>query len=156
MKAAFTQERLAGACAWLYGVWQALGLQHGNGLRHAWLNSPYDRAGFPAFLLWMIPPAVLLFRGAPARQAWFAAGVLVTLAGSLGEVNAVKYLGLAVTTAGFLPGRLSWLHLAAAVCWMPVFGYALRSAGQPAVHAARIVVALSATVLTLRPPAFLK
>lgn len=150
MNPASRQEKIAGCVAWLYCLWQA------RALSHAWMHSPYDRMGLPAFLIWCAPAVWGLLRGGPARQSFFVAGVLVSLAGSLGEVNAVKYVGLALASAGFLrPGLVSWCWLAAAVSWMPVLGFALSSAGQPAVHALRLVLSVCAAVLALRPPAFL-
>ena len=151
MKTTVNHERLAGAAAWLYCVWQARDLQH------AWLHSPFDRAGSAAFLIWCLPPVLCLFRREAVRQGWLAAGVLLSLAGVLTEVNFVKYLGFATVTAGFVPAsRFFWLWLAAAVSWMPVLGWLLGATGPVFVHAVRLVLSMApAAVLLMRPSSIL-
>ncbi|MES2706234.1 MAG: hypothetical protein V4726_06465 [Verrucomicrobiota bacterium] len=145
------QERLAGIAAWLYAVWQS------RDLSHAWMDSPYDKAGFLAFLIWCLPVLLKIWRESPMRMGWFAAGVLISLAGSIGELNFVKYAGLAVVTCGFLPpGRVSWVQLAGAVCWMPLLGWVISSGGVTAVNSLRVITALVTVFVVLRPPAFLR
>lgn len=145
------QERLAGIASLIYCLWQA------RDLANAWAFSPFDKAGSVAFLLWVLPILFKAWSGSPMRMAWFAAGVAISLVGSLGELNFVKYGGLAVTACGFLPvSRVTWLHLAGAVCWMPLLGWLLSSAGTSAVNGLRVLLALASAILTLRPPAFLR
>lgn len=145
------QERLVGIAALFYCLWQA------RGLAHTWADSPFDKAGSVAFLIWALPILYKAWGGAPMRMAWFAAGVIISLLGSLGELNMIKIAGLAVTACGFLPvSRVRWIHLAGAACWMPGAGWLLMSAGPTTVNGLRVLAAIIAAILTLRPPAFLR
>jgi hypothetical protein len=145
------QERLAGAASLIYCLYQA------QDLGHAWTSSPFDRAGSMAFLLWALPILYKAWSGRSMRMTWFAAGVILSLLGSLGDLNAVKYGGLAVTACGFLPVlRVTWIHLAAAACWMPLLGWLLGFTGPAAVNGMRVALALGSALITLRPPAFLR
>lgn len=145
------QERLAGIASLVYCLWQA------RDLPNFWVTSPFDKAGSLAFLIWVLPILYKAWNGSAIRMAWFAAGVVISLLGSLGELNAAKFAGLAVTACGFLPvSRVSWVHLAGAICWMPMLGWFLDFTGTATVNGLRVLLALVTAIITLRPPAFLK
>lgn len=151
MRSSLFQERAAGIAAWLYALWQA------RALGQAWRDSPFDRLGSLAFLLWCAPVLIKAWQGLSVRVVWFAVGVVLSLLGFVSELNAVKYGGLAVVTCGFLPPtRASWVQLAGAVSWMPVLGWVFSSAGTTAVNGARLLIAALTVLIVLRPPAFLR
>lgn len=152
MKSPTLHERLAGIAAWIYAAWQA------RGLAHAWTSSPYDKAGSLAFLIWCVPVLVNIRRGSPMRMGWLAAGVLISLAGTIGDLNFVSYAGLAVVTCGFLPPlRSSWAQLAGSVSWMNLGWFVSSAGGTPATaNALRVLLAAATLLLVLRPPVILR
>lgn len=163
MRSSLFQERAAGIAAWLYALWQA------RALGQAWRDSPFDRLGSMAFLLWCVPVLIRAWQGLPVRTVWFAVGVVLSLLGFVSELNAVKYAGLAVVTCGFLPPtRASWVQLAGSVSWMPALGWVLSSLSlllpnlgdllDPVhiVNGARLLIAALTVLIVLRPPIFLR
>jgi hypothetical protein len=117
----------------------------------AWLHSPFDRTGWIAWLIWCVPAAVQAFRASPTCLAWFPAGVFVSLVGFIGDFHFLEQAGLATVSAGFLSQcRIVWVWLAAAISWMPVFGWAFSFAGTSMVCAGRVVLAVAAAGLTFR------
>jgi hypothetical protein len=104
-------------------------------LLDAWRDSPFDSLGWIALSVWGLPLLVLRREeweegggreGGGASPALLGAGLGMSLLGALGSLNVLQHAGLALSLAGLLPWR--WGHapwLAAAVSWMPVFGWAL-------------------------------
>jgi len=124
-------------------AWQAADLLH------AWRHSPYDRLGWLALVVWAVPAARAVGRGAkPAYGLKLAIGSLIlALVGVLGDLNFLVYWGLA-GTIGSLAGVFgrAWLWLGLAVCWMPVFGWFGSQLHLPAlpVNILRLLAALGA------------
>lgn len=144
--------RLARRAALLLGIvatagaaWQALDLLD------AWRHAPLDRLGWLAFAFWMIPAGVAAgVRGSAAPGRSTIALVLVPCAGLAG-VHVVGHLALAIACWSWMPRRrltLAWL--AGAASWMPALGWVAGAAGDNAVCALRLVLALAALVAGLR------
>ena len=104
---------IAAFCAW-----------HSADLLQAWLHSPYERFGWLAFLIWLIPAARSVFRGVDTSRHFKLAILSLALSfiGTIGDLNFLCYCGLAgiVGAMGGVSGR-AWLWLAMSVCWMPAF-----------------------------------
>ncbi len=144
----------AGVAIALYAAWNA------RNLTAAWLHSPFDRCGAPAFLLWLVPIVWIRAKGpldgarARVSTAAFAAGLVLSFAGVAADLGVVKYAGLAIALAGFLPiqpARFLWLACAAG--WMPAAGWAFSSHGVILVNAMRAAIGLAAMALI---PLFLR
>lgn len=139
------QIKIAGAAICLYAAWNA------RDLVAAWRHSPYDRFGWLAFLLWSFPAALAAARRADASAAWFGAGLAVSLAGEVVDLNIVKHAGLAIAIAGFFKTRAATLvWLACALGWMPALGWALNASGAVAVNALRILAAIVPAIFLRR------
>lgn len=91
-------------------------------LFQAWIHSPFEKLSFIAFLLWLFPltikhtsrPSTLMLIGA----------IAATLLGTIGELNTLKYLGLALAIGSFAPWCIPMpLWLLSAATWMPLFGW---------------------------------
>jgi len=95
------------------------------GLIPAWRHSPYDRLGWLALLLWLVPAARNIAAGAePSRRLVLTLLSLgLALVGVIGDLNFLVYCGLAGVTGALadVSGR-AWLWLVLAGCWMPAFG----------------------------------
>jgi len=146
----------AGIAISLYAAWNA------RDLLMAWLHSPYDRFGYIAFLLWMLPVGCVWFTRhifglavhGHVRAGALAIGLAVSFAGVILDVNAIKYLGLAITISGFLPLQpATYVWLACALGWMPAAGWALSSHAAVLVNCIRIVIGMIALFST---PSFLR
>jgi hypothetical protein len=137
------QTIYAGLAICIYATWSA------RDLLSAWLHSPFDKMGFPALILWLVPLGMIrmarqVFAQTPLKitPAFFGASLVFAFAGNALDLNIVKYIGLAFACAGFLPFRavtVAWLLLA--VVWMPVFGWLLKNIGPVPVNALRVVLA---------------
>lgn len=125
-----------------YCGWQSLDLLG------AWRTSPFERFGWVALLLWLVP----IFAGYASKAAmagvpnsnpvllWLGLGL--SFVGTIGEANALHYAGLACALAGTLPW--SWKQfpwLLSAIAWMPVFGYLVSHQFPKLVLPARLVLA---------------
>lgn len=147
---ALSQPAAAGIAICLYAIWNA------RSLMTAWLHSPYDRWGSIAFLCWIVPVIFLwtvrfFANGAEDRSISTAVpgiALAVSFAGSATDLSALKYLGMALSIAGFLPVRpatLAWLGCAAA--WMPAAGWAFSTYSPALVNSTRAVIGLAALLL---------
>jgi hypothetical protein len=108
----------------LYCAW------HARDLLAAWQHSGFDRCGWLAMVIWCAP---LLFPGASpsgaARSAGtpavtMGAGLLCSFTGTLGALNVLQHVGLAIIVAGRRPW--SWAQtvwLCSALSWMPALGW---------------------------------
>ena len=157
------QPAIAGIAITLYAAWNA------RNVVSAWQHSPFDRRGFPGFLLWSAPlGAVWLSRLVKAQTrnpkpeilhsavspAAFAIALIVSFSGAAADLYVLEYLGLAIALAGFLPVRpVTFAWLACAIAWMPAAGWAFSSEGPVLVNAMRAVIALVAVSMT---PLFLR
>lgn len=134
----------------IYCVWSARDL--------SWQASPYMRGGTLAFIIWGFPVAFGLaydaFMQLPHRMTvlLLAIGLLLSFIGVLGDLNALRYLGLALALAGLLP--FSWpmlIWIPSAASWMPASGYFLSSLPLPLVVTGEVAIALIGTVAMMTP-----
>lgn len=122
----------------------------------AWSSSPLIRWGWAAFLIWIAPAifyvANVRRRGVPREPTLIllAAAVLFTLVGTLGDLNASRYLGLALAVSGFLPWTWAMvIWIPSALSWMPAFGWFLRSLPITAVNLLQVSIAIVGTTAML-------
>ena len=126
----------------VYCGWQS------RDLLGAWRSSPFERFGWVALVLWLVPLIVEQARnaGSPGARAGSSGlswtGLGLTSLGTIGEVNALQYAGLACALAGILPWswrKFPWLL--SAVSWMPAFGYLVSQPWPDLVLPARLALA---------------
>ena len=142
---------------WVETVVVVFAALQAHSLLTAWLDSPYDRAGSVAFLLWLTPAGHMLWRyrgRGPTNRTMVLTALAISLAGGVCNLNVLKYAALALAIAGRWPMRgmreIGWLALSLA--WMPVFGVMLGAHANTPVwvaNAARITLGLAAAILGL-------
>lgn len=106
-----------------YGAWVT------RGLWETWIWTPYDRLGWLAFFLWLLPvlwPGAAAWRGALSlwtRRLVLGAAVGFFLLGAAADINALHHAGLAAVIVSFArrPGYVFWA--AGAIAWMPAAGW---------------------------------
>jgi len=141
-------HRAAGSAVCAYALWNA---RH---LAVAWLHSPFDRCGFPSFLLWLIPLVWHWHASAheerPALSfSFFFVALVLSFVGVALDLNAIKSLAFAVSLAGFLPIRpATFLWLGCAFAWMPAAGWLFTALGPMPVNCLRIALGIAAASLT--------
>ena len=111
-------------CILIYALWNSLELFH------SWIGAPYERFSWIFFLLWCAP---LVYYGILQWQEkkticlnipllWIS--LFLSFIGLLGDLNAVKYWGLAFALASFMPwGSLLIIWIAGSISWMPAIGW---------------------------------
>ncbi len=144
----------AGVAITVYAAWNA------RIVLGAWQHSPFDRCGFVAFILWIVPVACLFVarrlteRPTQASSAAFGIALLLSFAGVAMDLSVLEYAGLAIALAGFLPVQgATFVWLVCAAAWMPAAGWAFSAHGYITVNAMRVAVGLLAVFLT---PLFLR
>lgn len=136
---------LVGLAVPLFCAWQA------RDLITAWQHSPHDRLGWLALLVWLAPVARRVAGKARGKaRAELAASFILMgaaigcgLASELTELHFLGHVALALAMAGWL--KNSWrslLWLAAAVAWMPVFGWWLAPVSGALILPLRLALAL--------------
>lgn len=95
-----------------------------------WFTNPFDRLGWLAFALWILPIGIhaqrtgLPFAGSGRLRPWLlGGGVALICLGDVGTLNAIKYGGVALIFMGFAPRPGRWLWALTAVAWMPALGW---------------------------------
>ena len=129
-----------------YCAWQS------RDLVGAWKGAPFERLAWLALAIWCVP---ILWRRAHSRETGESSillvlGVVCALLGTLGSINAIKYLGLALALAGLLPW--AWAHIlwiASSVAWMPAFGWLVGRHCPDWVLVARLLVVIPLVLLTV-------
>ena len=153
---ALAERRAGGGSWWANKPWLELTLLGyacwcASGLVATWIWTPYDRFGWLAFAIWLLPIVWPPGDSARVPRAWMritllAGAVAALLAGSVADVNAFYHAGLAAVLASFYrrPGVLIWL--AGALSWLPASGWLATRAGiDPAVFAVgRVMIAAAA------------
>jgi hypothetical protein len=112
-------------------------------LLHAWQHSPFDKFGWLAFFLWLLP---LCFSKRSPNTLFSSLGLLVIFGGSILSLNFLIYAGFAISVSAIL-GR-GWrqiVWLLCAISWMPVFSYLLSRAWPSYILPARIALSLGGT-----------
>ena len=128
------------------------------GLVGAWLDSPFDRLGWLAFLIWLLPLAVQ-WRGrnlwphqSEARKLWLmGTGLALTFLGDLVDINFSHHLGLVLVLMSFAPRRCTALWGASLIAWLPASGWVGSRFGfDPTVFAfVRVATAVLGSALVL-------
>lgn len=101
------------------------------GLVYAWKNSPYDRMGGVAFGIWCIPIFWYWLKQAgmeaspqTGKPLFLGLGLFLSYNGSMGSMHILEHLGLVFALGGIMPTKpIVFLWMAAAITWMPVFGW---------------------------------
>ena len=123
-----------------HALWQT------RGLPTHWVHSPFDRMGWLAALVW-VGAIALVWRDTKRSPsvAWLVLSLLLGLAGALGDLNVLRYAGLAAAGAAFFGGWPAAIaSCVCALCWMPILGYAFKELGVPFVNTLRVTLALVA------------
>lgn len=103
-------------------AWQAV-----PSLIDGWRTDLYSRGAPLAFLIWLVPLAIVFFkqRAAPGL-GWIGLSLFLCAAGSMGEVNLLLHLALATAIAGLSGLALSgFVATLAAAAWLPASGWFL-------------------------------
>ncbi len=138
---------IVGIAILLYCSWNAADLLI------AWQTASLERFSWLLFLIWLLP-LFYMFKY-PLRKeipyAWLLlSGLLLTFIGSLGTLNMLKYMGLAATSASFLPWKTSNIFwLTSALVWMPAFGWWSSHYILEGLFAIRLILILLPTSWTL-------
>jgi hypothetical protein len=114
----------------------------------AWRFAPYDRLGVVAALAWLAALVVAARTSSRLARGWLVAGGLLSFVGVAGELNVAQH-GAFALVAGAVAGGGSraWWLLLLAPGWMPVLGWALRSAGPEVVNGLRVLAGVAAAGL---------
>jgi hypothetical protein len=124
-------------------------------LPHAWKDDPLNRYGAITFGIWIASAIAVGLHSrrtpyGPSRsgQFWWIIPAFVLLTfGSMGDLNVLKHFGLALCVASFFPlFRQRAVIFAAAISWMPFFGWAGHSLFGANLDLLRIPVALITAV----------
>ncbi len=129
-----------------YCAWQS------RDLVGAWKDAPFDRLAWLGLAIWCTP---ILWRRARSPESGessvlLALGVTCVLFGTLGSINVIEYLGLALALAGLLPW--AWAHIiwiVSSITWMPAFGWLVGRHCPDWVLAARLLVVILSVLLTV-------
>ncbi len=118
-------------------------------LWNAWQHSPHDRFGWLALLVWLTPLAVRLVRkeNFSANAFFLGAAIVVGALGELSEFHFLGHVALALALGAWLPvslWRVVWL--AAALSWMPAFGWELAQFSGGAILISRLALALAGVI----------
>ena len=114
--------------AWLFCGMGAVaaGLYSCRDLLAVWRNSPYDRWGGWAALIWLSGISIALVRnGWKPRPLWCCAGMAAMALGLMTEVSTAVQAGLVMIVVGW-PGVSFFrrgIMAVGALAWMPVLGW---------------------------------
>ncbi len=148
----------------LSSLWEwatlGFGLIQSRDLLTAWRDSPKDHGGWIILLIWLLPFAQTLIqhRGLRADTSSRRTSILYLaigsiLAGSLGDLNALIYFGLALALSASVWERryAVWVGvwLATSVAWMPAFSYLARSLPTSLAFAIKLIAVTVATTMVL-------
>ncbi len=113
---------------WVRAEWAVIAVAgiRSSSLYTAWRDAPLERLSWLVLLLWMFPIFYGFRRHAVGSQSWaFVVSVGLTLAGTVGSLNVLCHVGLAVALSGLVrPSPAYWPWLITAVAWMPLFSWA--------------------------------
>ncbi len=136
----------------------ALCLWQSADLATAWQHSPFDRLGWLALGIWLVPALIAAFvqhlpSTSPARTSWRAwTALALDLSGGLLGMHVLMHGALAFAFAAVAPAfrrRNLWLLLA--LCWMPALGWLMRGLSPVGVVALRLGLASAAVWLSAGP-----
>ncbi len=99
-------------------------------LYHAWTTDPFNKTGFWAFCVWLIPAIILIFDikirsdEANINQIVLSISIIFCMIGSLGDLNVLQHVAFSLAVASISKNKLTLiLTLIASICWMPVLGW---------------------------------
>lgn len=84
----------------------------------AWQSAPLERFSRLLFLAWALPSLRELRRAWEPQAALVGAGLAATALGTLADINALCFVGLALSLAAWRR-TLSWRYVLGALLWMP-------------------------------------
>lgn len=116
----------------------------------AWNHSPFDALGWLAFAIW-VSPLFLNARKDVHQTKYVIVGIALILLGTIGELNAFIYFGLAAVLGGlqsWRQGRVLWLL--GSLSWMPLFGYFLSQFLSCGVNLVRVALATASVLVLFR------
>ena len=136
----------------------------------SWIHSPYDHLGWLAFSIWLLPIALIrnpdsiestcgsltnsrpdgssTKHATPIALSW--SGLIFGTAGNMGELNALKYIGLSFAIASLRRwSGIPMCWMCASISWMPFFGWLARDLQPSTVTGLRIFLASSGTIWQL-------
>ena len=125
-------------------------------LLHAWHQSPYDRLGWLALLLWCLPALPGLTGPRWARPGpeplaylpWVA--VALAMLGVVTSLNFLTYWALACAVVSLhRTGRHDLVWLGLAIGWMPVLGWVGTRFPPLAITVTRLAISVGAAVLVV-------
>lgn len=124
---------------------------------HAWRNAPYEQFSWLIFLVWCLPlmyywigKSDKMTNETPLNSILLWGALSASLLGTLGSLNAVKYVGLAFALASFIPWNpILFVWIAGAISWMPVVGWVGSHYFPGYVFGMRLVIALVTSGLVL-------
>jgi hypothetical protein len=136
----------------------ALCLWQSADLATAWQHSPFDRLGWLALGIWLVPVLSAAFiqhlpSTSSAQTSWRAwTALALGLSGGLLDMHVLTHSALAFAFAAVAPAvrrRNLWLLLS--LCWMPVLGWLLHGLSPVGVAVVRLGLASAAVWLSLGP-----
>jgi exosortase/archaeosortase family protein len=136
---------------WLEVALVGYALLANRALVGGWRVAPYDRFGWIAFLIWLVPlarrnPASTGARRVQVNRPLVAGlGLAAVLLGQFVEFNVARQTGLALILISLAPWRSPWIWAACACAWLPATGWlASRFAIDPTLFAlCRVSVAFA-------------
>lgn len=140
-------------------VWAVLSFAawRSGALLHAWEHSPMDRLGWLALVLWAFPAVLSLAvhdapDQPPPRAHLLVASLLATLGGSIADLNAANYIGLALAVAA-IPGASlrTFLWLGTAASWMPALSWLAQGLPRTYLVTGRLGLAAAGVMIALLP-----
>ncbi len=117
-------------------------------------HTPFERFGWIALAIWLLPVVLRPWSRDPHPTALWPSylGLGLVFIGTVGQLNAVIYVGAAFAAAALVPPNWRWLvWLACAASWWTAFGYLLKSQSTTVVATLRIVVATIGAAVVVLP-----
>lgn len=126
-------------------------------LLKAWSHSPIERFGWMALVIWAFPVALLRSRrggtgaAGPARPLLLGLSVSLVFLGGVSSLNLLQHWGLVLGVMAVTPVRVpSFVWVVAAVSWMPLLGWCLKSLPVVVIPAIRLGIATAGALALMR------
>lgn len=114
---------------WLEIALVGYALLANRALVSGWRTAPYDRFGWIAFLIWLVPLGLRSPVAAGAKRMHInrplaaGLGLAAVLLGQFVEFNVVRQTGLALILISLAPWRSPWIWAVCACSWLPAAGW---------------------------------